>query len=149
MSNIKEVDFQGWVPVFPKNDEAAQKFYSMLGRMSRPSFGFSFEWRGERRIPGDNGGTKFDDLLTIWGMEAVHFEYLMELCWLLMEMGAEIQKCDARDHEDGGSWWSIKSHCKKYTRDTWKVKRDADLEEFMKKFKNRKVVITPALPPNK
>jgi len=143
MSNVKEMEFRAWIPLFPSNVEAAEKFYAKLGRMSRPSFGFSFYWNGERREDGD-GGTKFFDHIEISGQEAVHFEYAMDLVWLAMEMEGEEIMCSMRDMENDGGWMNVTNHCDAYTREEWKKHQEREREEFMKKMANRKIEVVPA-----
>jgi hypothetical protein len=145
MSNIKELDFSAWVPFMPDDLLAERKMYQMLGRMARPPFGFDPEWTGEQRRE-DN---KLSHLLHVTGQEAVRFEYIMELCWLVMDMKGEVIKCDARDIEFDGPnvpFDCIKTHCERYTRETWEAKRKADVEKLTK---GRKIVVTPIPAPNK
>lgn len=96
MSNIKQVDIKGWLPMVTGDVEVLQ----WLGRLHTPLQGLKFRWTGQQlSLQNRSGGCTFFYEYHITGAEGYSWEGIKELVQIFNKTGP-VKQCLVRDIEN-------------------------------------------------
>jgi hypothetical protein len=105
MSNVKEVQAEGYIPFNTSEDEEVTKF---LGYLNSPSNGIRIEYTGKvNYVENNHGGKTAMYYFTITGEEGYREEFFTALANAFIRFGGDFKYFRIRDVQNDTPFWDV------------------------------------------